>query len=422
MQGSLFSAVLYRHATPLPPSHVAPSVFQGDSSIVLEGTSVAANLNIRTEIADAARFLSLQQEWGDLVRRAAEPNPFLHPIVVAAAAAETDATDAPVVLAWQGQCLVGVWALIRGRSRSGMPIRVLKAPIHPLLVNATPVIDSTVADGALSAMLDAIKSSEDLPRILSVSSCNSGGPVMAALQAACQAGARGLAVLRTGMRPQLACEQEPAAYFAQAMSGGRRRKLGQLRRRLATHGHLEMNVHRTEATVSESLERFMQIEAAGWKGASGTSFLGTEGAAFARGILPRLAQEGAAEIWELSLNGDAVSLAIVLRQNRTAFVWKITYNEKYSDCSPGVLLAQDYTTTFLTDDATGFADSCAADDAGLLGPLWTGRQGMVDLLLDARGTSASFRGLSAIEKGYANARQLTKKAISLTRGKLKRFS
>ena len=69
-------------------------------------------------------------------------------------------------------------------------------------------------------------------------------------------------------------------------------------------------------TVSESLERFMQLEAKGWKAISGNPLLGTDGAVFARGIIPPLTAQGLAEIWELSLTGQAVSMAIVLRQAR----------------------------------------------------------------------------------------------------------
>ena len=174
-------------------------------------------------------------------------------------------------------------------------------------------------------------------------------------------------------------------------------------------------MHRGDTAISESLERFMQLEAQGWKGVNGNPLLGTEGAEYARRAMPLLARQGLAEIWELSLDGQAVSMAIILRQCETAFDWKIAYDEKHGDCSPGILLAQDYTTSFLSDGTTEFADSCAADDTGLLGPLWTGRQGMADFLLDARGNSATFVGLAAIEKWYANARRLAKKAIALTR-------
>ena len=75
-------------------------------------------------------------------------------------------------------------------------------------------------------------------------------------------------------------------------------------------------MHRDYTTVSESLERFMQLEAKGWKAISGNPLLGTDGAAFARGTMPQLALQGLVEIWELSLTGQAVSMAIVLRQAR----------------------------------------------------------------------------------------------------------
>jgi hypothetical protein len=182
-----------------------------------------------------------------------------------------------------------------------------------------------------------------------------------------------------------------------------------------------LKAHRDHTAVSEALERFMQLEAKGWKATSGNPLLGTDGAAFARKTIPPLAAQGLAEIWELSLTGQAVSMAIVLRQGGTAFGWKITYDETHGDCSPGVLLAQDYTTSFFGDDATDFADSCAADDTGLLGSLWTGRQGMADFLLDSRGASAALLGLIAIERCHGHVRRLAKKAILRAPPKLGAF-
>ena len=414
-----------QHFKPLNHAAAAaiPVRLEGRSLFALESksNSIGSLASIRAEIADAARFSSLQRQWDDLVLRAAEPNPFFHPIMIAAAVGQASANEAPVVLAWQGERLVGVWPFISGHSRSGAPVRVLKTPVHPTMADGTPVIDSAVAEHALSAMLDAIKSSAALPKVLSVSSCNGDGPVMAALHSACLSRGRGPAILRRATRPYLACQQNPDAYFAQALSSSRRRKLGQLRRRLATRGHVELKVHRDYTAVSESLERFMRLEAKGWKAISGNPLLGTGGAAFARATMPQLALQGLVEIWELSLTGQAVSMAIVLRQGGTAFDWKITYDETHGDCSPGVLLAHDYTTSFLSDDATDFADSCAADDTGLLGPLWTGRQGMADFLLNSRGNSATLLALTAIEAFHAHARRLAKKALLRAPPKLGAF-
>ena len=177
-----------QHFKPLNyAARAIPVRLEGQPLLALESKSnaIGSLASIRAEIADAARFSSLQQQWDDLVLRAAEPNPFLHPIMIAAAVGQASANDAPIVLAWQGERLVGVWPFISGHSRSGAPVRVLKTPVHPTMANGTPVIDSAVAEPALSAMLDAIKSSAALPKILSVSSCNGDGPVMAALHSAC---------------------------------------------------------------------------------------------------------------------------------------------------------------------------------------------------------------------------------------------
>jgi hypothetical protein len=97
------------------------------------------------------------------------------------------------------------------------------------------------------------------------------------------------------------------------------------------------------------------------------------------------------EVWELSLVGVAISMALILRHLSGVYDWKIAYDERQRDCSPGVLLAQDYTTAFLADPKVAFADSCAADDAGMLGSLWDGRQPIVSVIADARvGGSMAF--------------------------------
>ena len=97
-----------------PLNHAAataiPVRLEGQPLLALESksNSIASVASIRAEIADAAQFSSLQRQWDDLVLRAAEPNPFFHPIMIAAAVGQARANEAPVVLAWQGERLVGV--------------------------------------------------------------------------------------------------------------------------------------------------------------------------------------------------------------------------------------------------------------------------------------------------------------------------
>ena len=402
-----------------------PQLIQEDATW-LQPTQAAfgapASAAVTIEVADAARFTGLRQAWTDLTARAAEPNPFLDPAFVAAAAGAADASRTPIVLAWQGQRLAGVWVLAQGRPRSGLPLGILSAPTHETAADSTPVIDRELTEPVLAAMVAAIEASPVLPKLVSLRFFNAGGPVMDALTRVLAARRSPSVVLAQAVRPWLTCNLDAKAYFAQAMSGSRRRKLGQLRRRLAGRGTLELSVHRGSEAVAGALDRCRALEAAGWKGTIGHSLQRTA-LGFTQAAVPALAKHDCAEIWELSLDRQAVSMAIILRQGGGAFDWKIAYDERYADCSPGVLLAQDYTTEFLDNPAIAFADSCAADDTGLLGPLWTERHPMADLILDVRaGGSPAFTIWSALERCYRAARSSAKGPAEFVRGRLRHLS
>jgi CelD/BcsL family acetyltransferase involved in cellulose biosynthesis len=347
------------------------------------------------EVADACRFKTMRAAWDDLAARACEPNPFMDPDVIAAAAAGDDANRAPVLLAWRGDRLVGVWAFSAASPESGLPITVLATPVGGMLPNGTPVIDRDHVELVLAAMLDAIVRTRGLPKLISVDLLNEG-PVMAALQRVLAGRGCPPVILWRGVRPMLDGKSDPEAYFAHTMSGGRRRKLRQLRRRLSSRGELRLNVYRDRNSAGEAIERFIKLEASGWKAKSGASeFERLRYRDFVRTAVVTLADHGGVEIWELSLASVAISMALILRHLSGAYDWKIAYDERQRDCSPGVLLAQDYTTAFLTDPNVAFADSCAADDAGVLGTLWKGRQPIVNLIADARAGGSLFFSLWA---------------------------
>ena len=55
---------------------------------------------VAIEIADAARFAEIRPAWLDLLTRAAEPNAFMDPALVRAAAAADPEVPIQVLLAW----------------------------------------------------------------------------------------------------------------------------------------------------------------------------------------------------------------------------------------------------------------------------------------------------------------------------------
>ena len=376
---------------------------------------------IAIEIADAGRFSMLRDAWNDLTLRACEPNPFMDPDLVTAAAAGDGARAVPVLLAWRGDGLVGAWAFDRASARWGQPVTVLAAPIRNLMPNGTPVIDRDYVAPVLAAMLDAIARARGLPKLLSIDMINDG-PVMSELQRVLAARSSRPVVLWRSTRPMLSRKMEPATYFAQIMSGGRRRKLGQLRRKLSGRGELTLNVHRDRRAAMTAAERFIKLEAAGWKAKSGASERArARYRDFVRNAVASLADHGGVEVWELSLVGTAISMALILRHLSGVYDWKIAYDERQHDCSPGVLLAQDYTTAFLSDPKVAFADSCAANDSGVLGTLWDGRQPIVNLIVDARvGGSLAFTLWAAFELSSRKLWHITGDVIHALRRRLQR--
>jgi CelD/BcsL family acetyltransferase involved in cellulose biosynthesis len=371
------------------------------------GARPAGGAAIVAEVADAARFATLLPEWLELGRRAAEPNAFMDPAVAAAAAA--GGARIPVILAWDGPRLAGAWVMRIGRARSGLPFRVLLSPPHPLCFGATPVVDRALAEPALAAMLDAVAREPGLPHLLDIDDFNDG-PVLAAFRRVMAARRAAPAILGGRVRPRLQSALSAEAYAAQAMSHTKLKQLRQYRRRLAKAGPVALRVHRG-AEVAAAFETFLELEASGWKGRAGTAMLKVpEEAAFARAAVAGLAAAGNAEIWSLEAGGRAVSMAVILASGAVRFDWKVAYDEAVQNCSPGVLLAQDYTAGFLDDPAVEAADSCAFDESGFLGGVWTERQGVARLLADARrGGSLQHRLLAAAERGYRDCRELAKR-------------
>ena len=112
----------------------------------------------------------------------------------------------------------------------------------------------------------------------------------------------------------------------------------------------------------------------------------------------------------LYLDGQPVSMQIVMRAGAVAFTWKTAYDEQFQDFSPGMLLLEDYTAAFLADQSIAYVDSCSHDDSGYMAA-WTERQTMADIWIDVRrGGSLTFRVLGGLQKRYRDARGAAKNA------------
>jgi CelD/BcsL family acetyltransferase involved in cellulose biosynthesis len=396
-----------------------------DQAVVTAPESMAEG--VTAELVEAAQFATMRPAWLDLAARSVEPNAFMDPALVKAAAETNPEVAIRVALASQpgtasaGPRLVGAWAFALERPRkSPLPLRMLTAPVHVHGHLATPLVDRDCADVAFDAMLDAIAASQG-PKIIALEAMGTGGETMAALARVLERRGSPPCIFAQSQRPKLVSGLDGESYLKNGMSAGSRKKLRQHRRRLGEKGTLTRVTASDPAALSAAIGDFLALEAAGWKGREGTAFLSNPGhAAFMRAAVAGLAQHGCVSIDALAVDGRPVSMQIILRCGVAAFTWKTAFDERFQDFSPGMLLLEDYTAAFLADPGIAYVDSCAHDHNSYMS-VWTERQGVADLWFDARrGGSLAFRSLSALQKTYRDLRASAKHAYNAARRPRKR--
>ena len=370
--------------------------------------------DVAAEIVDASKFAELRVAWTDLVARADTPNVFMDPALVGVAADVAPQARHRTVLVWKSiggkRLLAGSWSFAIGHPRQSLlPFSVLTAPAYDHCYLATPAIDRSFLDETLEAMLDAIADDPELPKIVALDMMGADGPTYDALMRVLARRGSVPCLFAEAQRPKLASDLDAKAYLEKSMSSSTRKKLRQHRRKLADKGTLNTVIVTQPGAVCRALEEFLAMEASGWKGRQGTALLNSHAdAAFMRGAVGALADAGCAAIHSLYVGGKPASMQIVVRLGGTAFTWKTTYDETLQDFSPGSLLFEDYTASFLADDSITSVDSCAFDDSGYMAA-WTERQPIADLWFDVRsGGSHEFSILSGAQTSYRGMRNLAK--------------
>ncbi len=120
-----------------------------------------------------------------------------------------------------------------------------------------------------------------------------------------------------------------------------RRNLARGFQRLAAHGEVTLEYldgllpHEVEGPLREALE----VEDAGWKGAAGTSVLRAPGVFdFFLRQARQLAQWDQLTLAMLRCGGRPVAFSYGMAAKGVLHSWKVGYDARYADCSPGQLL------------------------------------------------------------------------------------
>lgn len=343
---------------------------------------------------------SYAETFANLCRRAEAPNLHMAPAAVAAALSFGIASDDIVLLAAHasdGGDLLGVWALRRTRGVHSGLVSTLEAPLVPLYeVSSAPVLDRERAADVALALLRAIIEASDLPKILKLPLLPMQGGVFTALEAALTATGSTIASFERWQRPMLIPEPDDDAerYLRRALGQGHKKRMQQ-HRQLEKAGALIHQRHRGAGAVA-ALEAFLALEAAGWKGRSGTALANLpQHSAYIREIVRNFAAIDAIRIDLLRLDDQPIAGGLLLDLAGQSHFLKIAYDEDKARFSPGRALAIEMLRADFAAGRPFRLDSGAGDRVDPSAYPWSERQEMANAIVALTGRSAALPRLAA---------------------------
>ncbi|GGB38702.1 hypothetical protein GCM10011316_08420 [Roseibium aquae] len=316
--------------------------------------------------------------WRALTTNSTDPNPFFGPDFLMPFL--ENMRQPPVRLAVVRNASTGTWlaAAPVGRRRLGLAVPAATSWATEYSPLGSPLIHRDTNNQVVGLLLDTMSEA-------------AGSPLVAFpyLPLDSSTAARLLTTDLT-WRWSLAHEASRAAHsagahgeaqFAEAFSGKKRKELMRQMRRLADLGEIELSSTQGKAGVP-AFECFLELEARGWKGRSGTALkMRRETEDFARQMIATRAAHGGIRIDQLLLDGRPIAMLVLLREGSRIFSWKIAYDEAFSKYSPGTQIALYAMEKNLRDDELTGADSLAVPGHHMIEPLWRGRLPTATLLL-----------------------------------------
>jgi CelD/BcsL family acetyltransferase involved in cellulose biosynthesis len=342
---------------------------------------------LTVEWLDFAALESNAGEWRALAERALEPNVFYEP-EFALAAAPVFGRSAGAHVVWSRTSprrMLGFFPARIERRRYGLNMPVLVGWTHPFAPLGVPLVEHEAAEPIIAAWLAHLAADRSLPGLLLLPVLTAGGPFAAALETIVRRARMLEANFGRHRRAQLAPQRERARYVERALGRHRHKELRRQWRRLSETGAVLFPTAREPDAVAAALADFFRLEACGWKGRGGTAAAQHDDlGGFMRSAVGALAAAGKVAIDRILVDGQAIAATIILRSGRSAWFWKVAYDEDFARFSPGVMLTAVVTNELVEDTTIMRTDSCATANHPMIDHLWRERLTLVNLLIAVR--------------------------------------
>ena len=355
--------------------------------------------SLAVEWRNLSELESIVDEWRDLATRVLEPNVFYEP-AFALPATRIFGRDAGALLVWSGTSprkLLGFFPSRIETRRYGLKLPVLVGWTNPYAPLGTPLVEREAAEPVIAAWLAYLADDPELPGLVLLPFLPTDGPFATALDAIVRRAQMPVADFNLYQRAQLVPDGDRLFYVERTVGQHRHKELRRYVRRLGDIGALLFTTATEPETVAGAIEDFFKLETRGWKGKAGTAAaLHDDIRNFISSAVNGLAAEGKVAINRIFIDGSAIAVTIMLRSADTAWFWKIVYDEKFAQHSPGVVLAFAVTEDLVEDTTLVRADSCAAADHPMIDHVWRDRLTLCDRLIAVR-PQASFSSVRRLE-------------------------
>lgn len=359
--------------------------------------------------------------WRDLALRSLERNVFYEPDFALAVTRHMRDFARPV------------FAMVRDQRKSGyaglmglFPVVMPKGALgtldlfgwrHEQLALGTPLVDRDHGPAVIAAFLDWIARQSSRAGGVLLPFITEDGPTAATIRAVAEETGRSIRRFGEHQRAVLRGGATLDETLGRAMPGKKVKELRRLRRRLEERGTVEIVRHADSRGVRDATELFLALEAAGWKGRSGTAFLDNSNAAtFLRTVTRSLAQLGECSVDVMTVGGATAGVGIVLGDAGRSFYWKTTFDEELASYSPGVQLTLEMSGRQL-EGGVAETDSCAIADHPMIDRLWPDRLAVADWFVEARPASTSAAISAAGESARRSLRTTAKNIYHLAKGR-----
>lgn len=368
------------------------------------GTGAAAAIDpLGTLVATrwrAATAPAVRTAWDALAACAAEPNPFAESWFMLPALRALDPREQVRLLRFEVDGdMAGLLPLVRESRYYGWRIPHLSAWVHPNAFLGVPLVAAGLEHRFWRALLAWADGNARLGLFLHLPEVPLHGPMFEALGEVLEEQGRTAGIVHRTERAMLASGKSPEAYFAEAMTGKKRKELRRQLARLGEQGDAQFDRQVDGEGLKQWTTEFLALEAAGWKGEAGSA-LGCrkETARMFRAILKGAAARGKLERLALRLDGKPVAMLANLVTPPGLFSFKTAYDESLARYSPGVLL-QCENLMVLDRPEIAWSDSCAAADHPMIDRIWRERRavGRISIAIGGPVRRALFHKILAAE-------------------------